>query len=381
MHCEARGVRFDVLLDGSLPSRVVKVLRDLTVHTVAAPHEKVTRMVIRQDAEFPQRWNLFIDEMLHFSSELVSELLSGLLHFVTLRVIAGRDDVLSVHAAAVVREEAGVLVPAASGRGKTTLCARLLEQQFAYLTDESVGVKRSGGLEGYAKPLGIKSGAKEAFADHDLDTWSFHDAGQSVWHLPASEFGSVTRSEARGRCIIFPAYEADATLRLERVSAAQALLGILESAQNLHLIGPARALEIAGDLVARCNRYSVVHGDARTAAARLVEVILDAPPPPTSFSVATGRTSRRGPLRALADDTFAACFDDSVLFYDACAGRLLASDETATGVLALLDGTRDDEQICAEIAERSGADYAAVRRDLPPWMDTLEREGLLTSGR
>ncbi len=55
--------------------------------------------------------------------EQLGEALHGLLVYLNRRVVMARDDLLSIHAAAVAGPKGAVVLPGSSGSGKTTLCA------------------------------------------------------------------------------------------------------------------------------------------------------------------------------------------------------------------------------------------------------------------
>lgn len=75
---------------------------------------------------------------------------------VTLAALAARrGELWMVHAGAVADEHGRVVMfSGRSGMGKTTLMSRLA-REFAYVTDESVGVDAGGGVLPYRKPLSI----------------------------------------------------------------------------------------------------------------------------------------------------------------------------------------------------------------------------------
>lgn len=76
---------------------------------------------------------------------------------VTLQALAHRqgDDLWMLHAAGLADERGNVVVLSApSGTGKTT-AARHLSRRYAYLSDETIGIDRRGGVIAYRKPLSV----------------------------------------------------------------------------------------------------------------------------------------------------------------------------------------------------------------------------------
>jgi hypothetical protein len=382
LHCEARGVFFDIALDPALPIEVWRALAPLAAETAESRHARSATFAceIRREPAHLARWDLLIDDKIHLSSELVSELLSGLFHFLTPRVIACREDILSVHASAVARDGHGLLLPASSGSGKTTLCARLLESGFAYLTDESTGLTTSGELLGFAKPLGLKSGARATLPEQVFDNWWLDPAGQSVWHVPAEEFGGRVTAAASATCIAFPEFRPDAVAQLTPLSSAHATLRLIENAQNIPALGFDDAVAIAATTVARSGCYSLIHGDAVAAASLLLGAVRSRDVQhERPWRVFHSPSSHERGRPALASGVRAVCFEDGALLYEPDSARLVVSDRIGGSIVALLDGTRTLGALAAAVAPRFDAPADRIARELTPWLEELARDGLLTT--
>lgn len=101
-------------------------------------------------------------------------LLQRLTQQVTRAVIAARTgDLLMLHAGALAHRETGaaVVFVAPGGTGKSTTC-RVLGPGRAYLTDETVGIRRDGTIAPYLKPISTRrtdwAGIKDEVAPTQL---------------------------------------------------------------------------------------------------------------------------------------------------------------------------------------------------------------------
>ena len=101
-------------------------------------------------------------------------LLQRLTQSVTHALIEARTgDLLMLHAAAVADPTTGAsaVFVAPGNTGKTTLC-RTLAPGRGYLTDETVGIRRDGGIDAYPKPLSLRRedwlGVKDETAPADV---------------------------------------------------------------------------------------------------------------------------------------------------------------------------------------------------------------------
>lgn len=150
----ALGIRFEVatdISDGELD--VISEAWSWCPSQLAADDRPPTRLNRPSHGNFEQ-----------FADNLVSEITRLAIH-------ARRDDLLMLHACAVVDSAgsvAGFIGP--SGRGKTTAAVELA-QRFGYVTDETLAIAPDGAVEAYPKPLSVKvvdSGWKEQRSPRSL---------------------------------------------------------------------------------------------------------------------------------------------------------------------------------------------------------------------
>lgn len=149
-----------------------------------------------------------------------------LLHEVQLAAYRERDNLCVLHAAAVGRAGACVLLPGVAGAGKSTLTAALLHQGWDYLSDDTVPVDAASGRAlALTPPLTIKAGSIAALVDRypHLDALPVHQrADQPVRYLPPPAASLATTAAHTVAAVVFPRYRPGASARLSPIPVAEA---------------------------------------------------------------------------------------------------------------------------------------------------------------
>jgi hypothetical protein len=148
------------------------------------------------------------------------------------------------HAACLSWKGKGIILPAQSGHGKTTLSAWLLSNGFDYLTDELVYLPlESRQAMCFGRPLNVKYGAREiidGLLGDNRDDESIV-AGPIAMLVPPQLVRADNQTvEPEVNMVFFPHYRADAEFSLEKLTAAQtgmALMSCLVNARNLSADG------------------------------------------------------------------------------------------------------------------------------------------------
>lgn len=155
-------------------------------------------------------------------------------------LVAHCHDGLALHAAALSRDGAGVLLPGQSGSGKSSLAAWLTRQGLNYLTDELVFVPdRTERLEPFTRPISVKPTGVSAIRELvDLERHGDEVVGGGLAIMvPHRLLNGIHVAETPAlRVIIFPRYRAGTTPGLEALSKAESglgLMGCLANARNL----------------------------------------------------------------------------------------------------------------------------------------------------
>ena len=373
LRCAARGFAFDVVLgEAELREPVTELLTALLRRGgTAAAEFFVSR------AGGGGQWHVWMDGQLMMACEQRGEALHGLIVFINERVVAARDDLLSVHAAGVATAGGAVVLPADAGSGKTTLCGRLLQRGAAYLSDDSIALDGLGRVVGYPKPLGFKVGTWEQFADAGLADLGGGDGTQLVWQVPPGRLGAQSVAEADTVAVVVPRFESGATLRLQPLSRPDTAGVILGQAQNLGAFGLSEALDLIAAVAARIPGYSCVYGDARDAAPAVLDTIKPLSGPSASYRLVQARPSPGASQPRPRPDVMALCYEDGALLVLPDASELIVVDPVGAVMWPLMDGHRTIDSIATELAPQFGASSREIESDVGGWVAALVDRGFL----
>lgn len=175
-----------------------------------------------------------------------------------------------LHAGAVVLNGAGVLLPAPSGYGKTSLTLALLLRGHRYFSDEFAVINPATGLlHAFPKPLTIKDDMLFPDLHHQQRcrvSGPPPGTPQAAWHvLPADVGHQAADQSVPVRAIIFPRYDATAHPHIQPLAAGRALRLLFEHAFNALCFGQ-QSLHIATRLVRQARCFVLTTNDlAQTA--------------------------------------------------------------------------------------------------------------------
>lgn len=160
-----------------------------------------------------------------------------LLHEMQLAAYRERDNLCVVHAGAVGRGDACVLLPGVAGAGKSTLTAALLHDGWDYLSDDTVPVDAADGRAiALTPPLTVKAGSLAVLSPlypalPELPEYGRAD--QEVRYLPPPADKACPADRAVA-AVIFPRYRPGGDPRLIEIPAAQAFTRLAEAGIFAH---------------------------------------------------------------------------------------------------------------------------------------------------
>ncbi len=188
-------------------------------------------------------------------------LLQPWLQQMTEQLVAANDRQLVLHAAGLVWRGRGILLCGPSGSGKSTLAAVLAIAGAGYLSDELVAV---GGaqMRGFARPLVLKAGSAFLWQDEGVAGTPLALPGGVVWIRPSLLRPGCIRPAARPGLILFPRYEAGATLAARPLSTAETVYTLMQHLVNARNL-PAYGLTAARQLAQQTAAYQITYGNAR----------------------------------------------------------------------------------------------------------------------
>ena len=186
--------------------------------------------------------------------------------------VAEARHVLVVHAGVVVAPDGNaVVLPAASGGGKTTLTAALVRAGFAYLSDEMMAIDpETLRVLPVPRSLFCKPGTFEALGISppalSAEAMGYVDGAIPV--RPGDLRPGSVGSAATVRTIVAPRYRPGAETAIEPVSRAAGLTDLASQAFNLQLFGGPAGMRLLGEVArgARCYRLTVGPLDEAVAA-------------------------------------------------------------------------------------------------------------------
>lgn len=173
---------------------------------------------------------------------------------------------LMLHAAVLERNGRALLMPAAPGSGKTTLCAALSHRGWRLLSDE-FGLLRPGtdALVPIPRPMPLKNESIEVIRrfvpEAVLGPEIPGTRKGTVAHVrpPDSSFEGAGR-EATGRWVVFPRWVEGASLSLQPAPKAEAFMNLATNSFNYDKHGEV-GFETLCSLVENCQCFTLVYSD------------------------------------------------------------------------------------------------------------------------
>ena len=172
---------------------------------------------------------------------------------------------LIVHAAAVERHGAALVLPGPPGSGKSTLCAGLVSRGWRLLSDELTLLEfPTSNVVPLPRPVSLKNASIDAmrlFSPEATLGPPVHDTVKgSVAHMkPPAESVRRAGETAQPRWIALPRYERGATARLAVLSKARTFMHLADNAFNYDVHGR-RGFELLAQVVAGSDCFEFRYG-------------------------------------------------------------------------------------------------------------------------
>ncbi|HUU03858.1 MAG TPA: hypothetical protein VM425_20650 [Myxococcota bacterium] len=180
---------------------------------------------------------------------------------------------LLLHAGAVAGRNSGVVLSGEKGCGKTTLTARLVQDGFSYLSDDTTALSfENGKLVPLPRALHIKdASALPARGEFRLASYDGASSEYPARYAlpPASQ---VARVPVEPSCVVFPSYKPGKRTRLRPLPGSLAAVLLARQAQNLPDHMP-RGFELIAKLVEKVPAYSLDYGHADDALKRVRDLL------------------------------------------------------------------------------------------------------------
>ena len=242
----------------------------IPAHGPAQPH--ITYRLWQQAADLM----LFRDDTLLYQGPSPAECADVLMGDSTHALADRSHGGVLFHAAGVVWQGGGLLLPGKIGAGKTTLAAWLATRGFDFLSDELIFVPTgSTALQALTRPLNVKSPARSVlrpyfdFAHHAAQLLST-PRGDLIPHTllrSGNHLDSVPLSR-----IILPRYVPQAPFELRPLSKAQAVFALLECLVNARNL-PNHGIPQVSQLVQAAPAYRMTYSDFESLIGKLEGVL------------------------------------------------------------------------------------------------------------
>lgn len=181
---------------------------------------------------------------------------------------------LMLHSAVLDRAGRALLMPAAPGHGKTTLCAALSQRGWRLFSDEFGLVRpESGMLVPVPRPMPLKNasiGVIESFApDAGFGPVIPGTIKGTVRHMkPPAGSVAAQQVESRAAWVVFPRWRQGAALELVEIPKAEAFMQMAINAFNYELLGEP-AFDALRGIVAQARCFSLNYSQLDEAIAAL----------------------------------------------------------------------------------------------------------------
>jgi HprK-related kinase A len=150
-------------------------------------------------------------------------------------------DFMLLHAGAVSRNGAGIILPGPSGSGKSSLTLALVRGGYCYLSDEFAVVEPStGAVHAFPKPISIKNTSVFPELSSRKDLWFGPEENheEAVWYIhPEDVVPNSLGRQVPIRYIVFPRYDASVPLTLQSISPSLAVRELINNSVNFSSLG------------------------------------------------------------------------------------------------------------------------------------------------
>lgn len=162
-----------------------------------------------------------------------------------------------IHSGAVAWKGKGIIFPARSFNGKSTLTAALVRQGARYFSDEYAIIDDRARLHPFPKDISLR------------DTDGTYD---QVDHPVRSIGGRVGKRPVPVKLIVLTRFEKNAKWRPKRISEGQAVLGVLNNAVGIRR-DPSFVLPVLTNLSKSAIAIKSKRGDADNTAEQIIQIV------------------------------------------------------------------------------------------------------------
>ena len=214
-------------------------------------------------------WSICVnDTVLQSGLELV-ELLPRIQDIIRISYYRSTDYLISLHAGALYFNKVPLIMPAASGFGKSTLSTYLMYQKdFEFLTDEVAIIDKYSRICPVPMSITIKEGSWKTLESYDinLDNLPIHRRfdGQRLRFLPPGQVATESLKLDHAY-LIFPHYVADASTEVTPLSTLESLDIITTSGYEVFNSYDEATIEQWIRVLERLKKYTITYSNLEEA--------------------------------------------------------------------------------------------------------------------
>ena len=209
-------------------------------------------------------YSLFLANELRYAERDVDEVLAYAVWMLHAEISAQVRDLLLIHAGAVAREGAAILLPGKAGSGKSTLVLALLRRGFAYLSDELGAIDPvTRRIYPFEKRIGLDHAALAHFGDLEthLQDQAAPELDTEKRHVRPEDVGARVSGPVEPRSIVFLSDDRSGPPRLTPVPRAETVMRLAENSTNLYRFGE-RGVILLADIVQMTQAYALTGGSS-----------------------------------------------------------------------------------------------------------------------
>lgn len=289
------------------------------------------------------------------------------------RKLDAEPHLVHLHSAAVAAGGSTAILVGNSGRGKSTLTARLVERGWHYVTDEQVTIRPDDRMViPYARPITLRRAVWRHF--RSVVGPAEGDESRRI-EVPLDALdGSAQRSPTEPALIIVPAYSPSGSNQLVPIDSRAEVVRLLASCcYDLERTGT-RGMDVLVHLAGQCPAWRLEFSDLEAAADAVASALRDtgssAPTSRRLIGPAT-RGGTSGPLRRRAGVDVWQFGDSTGLAFDHIRLRFVNLDALGVAVWEMLGSASSAAEVVA--AAPDGRTRDAVEQ----WVEGLLGLGLI----
>lgn len=272
--------------------------------------------------EGPDRYRAMLDGELICADADANHVALSVTRRLNRLVLDHEPDRLHLHAGAVTRGDATVLVVGSSHAGKSTLVAKLVEKGWSYLSDEQIGVTPDGRLVAFPRPITLRVGSWSLFDEALFSRKPEHSLDRM--EIAPSQLGTVYRGGPLAPTLIVCPDVSILEPMVQALPVAESVSRLLAESLDLERSGES-GLQSMVEIATQAPSFEVLGTDLESTCQSIADLCEIAATPGPVLEHARVRPDERSDR---VTGTLSWLFSDgSATIYEPASGQLVQVDE------------------------------------------------------